>query len=231
MIFQQKHQLTSASLTGHRHLRILHLAEHVAPRDCPGCFFDFAVPPEVPCRSWRVKWLRATNRVAPGDFGTFRRLRTQPCLLFEVGWTAAEVTNRAPVGPLTLVRTVAVTNRAPVGPLTPARTVAVTNRASVGPLTRAWPGSQPNAIDRGGGRITPPPQANSQTNDRSETGEATLERSRRVGSKAHFNFFLKGHVSGQGQVKGKNWAFQHFGSQNRQLDSNSPKLGRNTLKG
>ena len=33
-------------------------------------------------------------------------------------------------------------------------------------LTRAWPGSQPNAIDRGGGRITPP-QANSQTNDRS----------------------------------------------------------------
>ena len=97
-------------------------------------------------------------------------------------------------------------------------------------LTRAWPGSQPNAIDRGGGRITPP-QANSQTNDRSETGEAALERSRRDGSKALLKFFLKGHVSGQGQVKGQNWAFQHFGSQNRQLDSNRPKLGRNTLKG
>ena len=86
---------------------------------------------------------------------------------------------------------------------------------------RHWPG---------GGRITPP-QANSQTNDRSETGEVALERSRRDGSKALLKIFLKGHVSGQGQVKGKNWAFQHFGSQNRQLDSNSPKLGRNTLKG
>ena len=87
---------------------------------------------------------------------------------------------------------------------------------------RHWPG--------GGGRITPP-QANSQTNDRSETGEAALERSRRDGSKALLKIFLKGHVSGQGQVKGKNWAFQHFGSQNRQLDSNRLKLGRNTLKG
>ena len=36
-------------------------------------------------------------------------------------------------------------------------------------------------------------------------------------------------MSGQGQVKGQNWAFQHFGSQNRQLDSNRPKFGRNTL--
>ena len=98
-------------------------------------------------------------------------------------------------------------------------------------LTRAWPGSQPNAIDRGGGGRITPPQANSQTNDRSETGEAALERSRRDGSKALLKIFLKGHVSGQGQVKGKNWAFQHFGSQNRQLDSNRPKLGRNTLKG
>ena len=97
-------------------------------------------------------------------------------------------------------------------------------------LTRAWPGSQPNAIDRGGGAYNAP-QANSQTNDRSETGEAVLERSRRDGSKALLKFFLKGHVSGQGQVKGQNWAFQHFGSQNRQLDSNRPKLGRNTLKG
>ena len=86
---------------------------------------------------------------------------------------------------------------------------------------RHWPG---------GGRITPPPQTNSQTNDRSETGEAALERSRRDGSKTLLKFFLKGHVSGQGQVKGKNWAFQHFGSQNRQLDLNRPKLGRNTLK-
>ena len=41
-------------------------------------------------------------------------------------------------------------------------------------LTRAWPGSQPNAIDRGGGVIRPPPQATSQTNDRNETGEAAL---------------------------------------------------------
>ena len=84
----------------------------------------------------------------------------------------------------------------------------------------------------GGGRITPPPpQANSQTNDRSETGEAALERSRQDGSKTLLKFLLKGHVSGQGQVKGQNWAFLHFGSQNRQLDSNRPKLGRNTLKG
>ena len=97
-------------------------------------------------------------------------------------------------------------------------------------LTRAWPGSQPNAIDRGG-TYNAPPQANSQTNDRSETGEAALERSRRDGSKALLKIFLKGHVSGQGQVKGQNWAFQHFGSQNRQLDLNRPKLGQNTLKG
>ena len=85
---------------------------------------------------------------------------------------------------------------------------------------RNWPGGAYNA----------PPQANSQTNDRSETGEAALERSRRESSKALLKLFLKGHVSGQGQVKGQNWAFQHFGSQNRQLDSNRPKLGRNTLK-
>ena len=56
----------------------------------------------------------------------------------------------------------------------------------------------------GGGVIRPPPQANSQTNDRSETGEAALERSRRDGSKTILNFFLKGHVSGQGQVNGQN---------------------------
>ena len=56
-------------------------------------------------------------------------------------------------------------------------------------LTRAWPGSQPNAIDRrGGGRAYNAPQANSQTNDRSETGEAALERSRRDGSKALLTF-------------------------------------------
>ena len=98
-------------------------------------------------------------------------------------------------------------------------------------LARAWPESQPNAIDRGGGGAYNAPQANSQTNDRSETGEAALERSRRDGSKALLKIFLKGHVSGKGQVKGQNWAFQHFDSQNRQLDSNRPKLGRNTLKG
>ena len=55
-------------------------------------------------------------------------------------------------------------------------------------LTRDWPGSQPNAIDRGGTYNAPPPPANSQTNDRSETGEAALERSRRDGSKALLNF-------------------------------------------
>ena len=58
-------------------------------------------------------------------------------------------------------------------------------------LTRAWPGSQPNAVDRGGGGRITPPQANSQTNDRSETGRAALERSRRDGSKALLKFFLK----------------------------------------
>ena len=40
----------------------------------------------------------------------------------------------------------------------------------------------------GGGRITPP-HSNSQTNDRSETGEAALERSRRGGSEALLFFF------------------------------------------
>ena len=55
----------------------------------------------------------------------------------------------------------------------------------------------------GGGAYNAPPQANSQTNDRSETGEAALERSRRDGSKALLIFSLKGHVSGQGQVKVK----------------------------
>ena len=44
-----------------------------------------------------------------------------------------------------------------------------------------WPG------EGGGGRITPT-QANSQTNDRSETGEVALERSRRDGSKALLKF-------------------------------------------
>ena len=58
-------------------------------------------------------------------------------------------------------------------------------------LTRAWPGSQPNAIDRGGAYNAPPPQANSQTNDRSETGEAALKRSRRDGSKALLIFFKR----------------------------------------
>ena len=61
-------------------------------------------------------------------------------------------------------------------------------------------------------KAPPPPQANSiqaiqansQTNDCSETGEAAFERSRRGGSKALLKFFLKGHVSGQSQVKGKN---------------------------
>ena len=90
---------------------------------------------------------------------------------------------------------------------------------------RHWPGAC------GGGGAYNAPQANSQTNDRSETDEAALERSRRDGSKELLKFFLKGHVSGQGQVKGQNWEFPHFGSQNRQLDSSRSKLGRNTLKG
>ena len=55
-------------------------------------------------------------------------------------------------------------------------------------VTRA----QPNAIDRGGGGAYNAPQANSQTNDRSETGEAALERSRRDGSKTLLKFVLKG---------------------------------------
>ena len=59
---------------------------------------------------------------------------------------------------------------------------------------RHWPG--------GGAYNAPPGQANSQTNDHSETGEAALERSRRDGSKELLKFFLKGHVSGQGLVKG-----------------------------
>ena len=97
-------------------------------------------------------------------------------------------------------------------------------------LTRAWPGSQPNAIDRGGGAYNAPPQANSQTNDRSETGKAALERSRRDGSKALLKLFLKGHVSGQGQAKCQNWAFQHFGSQNRQLTQTGPNSAETLSK-
>ena len=98
-------------------------------------------------------------------------------------------------------------------------------------LTALDRGLSRTPLTGGGAYNAPPPQANSQTNDRSETGEAALERSRRDGSKALLKFFLKGHVSGQGQVKGQNSAFQHFGSQNHQLDSNRPKLDRNTLKG
>ena len=63
---------------------------------------------------------------------------------------------------------------------------------------------------QGGGGAYNAPQANSQTNDRSETSEAALERSRRDGSRALLIFFLKGHVSGQGQVKGKNLSVSAF---------------------
>ena len=98
-------------------------------------------------------------------------------------------------------------------------------------LTRAWPGSQPNAIDRGGGAYNAPPRLTPKPMTAARRARPALERSRRDGSKALLKFFLKGHVSGQGQVKGQNSAFQHFGSQNHQLDSNRPKLDRNTLKG
>ena len=64
-------------------------------------------------------------------------------------------------------------------------------------------GVSPNTIDRGGGTYNAS-QANSQTNDRSETGEAALERSRQDGSKTYFKFSLKVHGLGQGQVKGQN---------------------------
>ena len=47
-------------------------------------------------------------------------------------------------------------------------------------VLRAWPASQQNIIDWGGGGRSSidAPQAKFQTNDRSETGEAAFERSR-----------------------------------------------------
>ena len=61
--------------------------------------------------------------------------------------------------------------------------------------TRCW----------GGG--VPAPRTISRTDGRSATGEAAFERSRRDASKASLTFCLKGHRSGQGQVKGQNYRF------------------------
>ena len=60
-------------------------------------------------------------------------------------------------------------------------------------------------------RFSPPPLANSRTNGRSETGEAALERAPRDGSKGLLKLKIRGHVSGQGQVKGQNGACSHLG--------------------
>ena len=50
-------------------------------------------------------------------------------------------------------------------------------------LTLAWPWSQPNSTDWRERLTPPPPPANFQINDRSETDEAAFEMSRRDGSK------------------------------------------------
>ena len=41
---------------------------------------------------------------------------------------------------------------------------------------------------------------------------------------------MSGHVSGQGQVKGQNWAFPHFGSQNCNLIQTVPNLAETLSK-
>ena len=77
-------------------------------------------------------------------------------------------------------------------------------------LTRAWLSPQPNAIDwgGGGGRF---PQIIFQTKHRSETGEAAFKRTRRDVPKIPLKFPVWGHGTGQGQVKGQNWAFLGLG--------------------
>ena len=57
-----------------------------------------------------------------------------------------------------------------------------------------------------GGRIRPP-RAISKTDGRRETDKAAFERSRRDASKPFSKIYNWGHVSGQGQVKGKNRVF------------------------
>ena len=57
----------------------------------------------------------------------------------------------------------------------------------------------------GGGRFGPP--AISRTDGRRETGEAAFERSHREASRSIIKLTLKGHRSGQGQVKGKKCRF------------------------
>ena len=71
------------------------------------------------------------------------------------------------------------------------------------PLNPRLTGVLAERHDRGGGGAYNAPQANSQTNDRSETCEAAFERSRRDGSEAHLIFFLEYRVSSQRHVKVK----------------------------
>ena len=76
-------------------------------------------------------------------------------------------------------------------------------------------------MDLGGGAFNTL-QVNSQTHDRSETGKAAFVMPQRDGSSAHFKFFIKGHMSDQGKVKGQNWAFPHFGSHAGNLTQAGP---------
>ena len=61
----------------------------------------------------------------------------------------------------------------------------------------------------GGGRISPP-LPNSRTRSRSEVGKAANESSRWVLFKQILKIFLKGHMSGQGQVKDQNRHFSPY---------------------
>ena len=102
-------------------------------------------------------------------------------------------------------------------------------------LPRSWPAAQPNS-DRTGAfnAPPPPPPATSQTNDSSRTGEVGAKTFLSDVSKAYLIFSLKDtwQPSGQGQVKGQNWVFSNYGSQNHMCKPNWSswtKLGRKVL--
>ena len=109
----------------------------------------------------------------------------------------------------------------------------IENRASgtawaISALATAWRG-----CGGGGGfriRIRIPSPASSRTEGQRETDEVVFERSHGGGSKTSLKlFFSKGHVSGQGQVKGQNAVFPRlrtWGSRRPHSTSLVPNLAK-----
>ena len=87
-----------------------------------------------------------------------------------------------------------------------------THRSDTASASMLIPGKCTDSVNDGSfsrlaGGAVPAPRTISRTDGRSATGEAAFERSRRDASKAYLKFCLKGHSSGQGQVKGQNCRF------------------------